>query len=119
VNDLQPWDIITGDCVTELARLTGQKKRAVLAFADPPYNLGLDYGDTTDDRRPRPEFIQWCRHWVSECYLNLQRLRLVLALDQSRERCRKIASTSGRISSRVTPWESPKDGSWSSTATKF
>lgn len=69
MNDLQPWDIITGDCVTELARL---KKRAVLAFADPPYNLGLDYGDTTDDRRPRPEFIQWCRNWMSECYINLQ-----------------------------------------------
>ena len=32
-------------------------------IADPPYNVGLDYGEATDDTRQSEEFWQWQRAW--------------------------------------------------------
>jgi site-specific DNA-methyltransferase (adenine-specific) len=55
--------VITGDCLTELPRLPAGSVR--LAFADPPYNIGVNYGEgTRADQLPRPEYLQWCRSWM-------------------------------------------------------
>lgn len=37
-----------------------------LIFADPPYNVGLAY-ESTDDRRPGPEYRDWCAAWLAQC----------------------------------------------------
>jgi site-specific DNA-methyltransferase (adenine-specific) len=36
-------------------------------FADPPFNLGKQYGKNTDDRLPDKEYIRWCAEWLTEC----------------------------------------------------
>lgn len=36
-----------------------------VAFADPPYNFGFDYGDGFDDKRPADEYEVWCGQWFS------------------------------------------------------
>lgn len=36
-------------------------------FADPPFNLGKDYGERTNDAKPDNDYIDWCRSWISEC----------------------------------------------------
>lgn len=36
-------------------------------FADPPFNLGKEYGDNTDDSLPDDRYIVWCREWLTEC----------------------------------------------------
>lgn len=36
-------------------------------FADPPFNLGKEYGRSTDDLQPDDAYLDWCRRWVSEC----------------------------------------------------
>src|SRR5262245_11281942 len=54
--------IIHGDCVAELAKL--EAGSAHLVFADPPYNIGVDYGPDYDDNRPLPEFLAWCERWM-------------------------------------------------------
>jgi hypothetical protein len=40
--DERLWNVIHGDCLTVLAAAPAKSVR--LAFADPPYNIGVDYG---------------------------------------------------------------------------
>ena len=35
-------------------------------FADPPFNLGKEYGAKCDDLKPDEEYLAWCKRWVSE-----------------------------------------------------
>jgi site-specific DNA-methyltransferase (adenine-specific) len=55
-------DIITGDCVEELARLAAGSVR--LLFADPPYNIGKNYGPYHNDKMPPAEYLAWCERWI-------------------------------------------------------
>ncbi len=60
-----PWRLIQGDCITELGKL---KDRPRLIFADPPYNVGVDYGDgEKKDKLPADEFIAWGHRWIEKC----------------------------------------------------
>jgi site-specific DNA-methyltransferase (adenine-specific) len=34
-------------------------------FADPPFNLGKEYGARVDDRRV--DYLDWCHRWLDEC----------------------------------------------------
>lgn len=52
------------DCVEGMARLPHQS--VDLVFADPPYNLGVDYGGQATDRFRA--YIEWCRRWFEEIY---------------------------------------------------
>ena len=50
--------IYHGDCREFLSRL-----RADVAITDPPYNLGIQYGDGTYDRRHVQGYREWCADW--------------------------------------------------------
>jgi DNA modification methylase len=66
-----PWRIIHGDCLEEMARLPASCAR--LVFADPPYNLGVDYGNgTRADQLPKRQYLGWCRTWMqaARCLLS-------------------------------------------------
>jgi DNA modification methylase len=56
------WQIRTGDCVQVMQGL--EPGTARLIFADPPYNIGVNYGDHYDDSRPPGEFLAWCKEWI-------------------------------------------------------
>jgi site-specific DNA-methyltransferase (adenine-specific) len=36
-------------------------------FADPPFNLGKEYGEQTNDSKPDEHYLAWCRTWLAEC----------------------------------------------------
>src|SRR5215469_138529 len=36
-------------------------------FADPPFNLGKEYGRSTDDLQPDDAYLAWCHRWLAEC----------------------------------------------------
>jgi site-specific DNA-methyltransferase (adenine-specific) len=36
-------------------------------FADPPFNLGKEYGKNTNDNLPDTHYMQWCHTWLAEC----------------------------------------------------
>jgi site-specific DNA-methyltransferase (adenine-specific) len=36
-----------------------------LAFADLPYNIGIDYGDHHNDRMKPADYLAWCRQWIA------------------------------------------------------
>jgi site-specific DNA-methyltransferase (adenine-specific) len=62
---------------TELGRLYGEDCLEVLphvptrsvdcVFADPPFNLGKDYGDGVSDDLAGDAYLAWCRRWLDEC----------------------------------------------------
>lgn len=60
------WTIMQGDCVDLLRAHTA--KAARLIFADPPYNIGVNYGDGKEaDQMPYAEYLSWCASWIDEC----------------------------------------------------
>jgi site-specific DNA-methyltransferase (adenine-specific) len=55
--------IVTGDCVEGLGSLPAGT--VDLIVADPPYNVGIDYGDgSRADRLPDAAYIKWLGEWV-------------------------------------------------------
>jgi hypothetical protein len=57
------WEVRTGDCLEGLAEVPQRSVR--LAFADPPYNIGIDYGEGGEaDRRPDEEYLRFCGEWM-------------------------------------------------------
>src|SRR4051794_21322407 len=58
------WTVIRGDCVEIMEGMGPGTAR--LVFADPPYNIGVDYGDGEKaDRLPRDAYLDWCRSWMA------------------------------------------------------
>jgi site-specific DNA-methyltransferase (adenine-specific) len=57
--------LFDSDCMKVLPLI---KDRTVdTVFADPPFNLGKEYGANTDDRLPDDRYIVWCGEWLGEC----------------------------------------------------
>jgi site-specific DNA-methyltransferase (adenine-specific) len=63
------WEVRQGDCLDVLGSIDDGSAR--LIFADPPYNIGIRYGDHYDDSRPADEFDGWCQLWLAECLRKL------------------------------------------------
>jgi DNA modification methylase len=57
--------ITTGDCITGMAAMP--EGSANLVVADPPYNIGIDYGSGAQgDRLPAARYVEWTRAWIAE-----------------------------------------------------
>lgn len=60
------WDVVNSDCIEGLSRIGDGM--ADLVIADPPYNIGIDYGDgRRRDKLSDEEYIAWTRAWIAEC----------------------------------------------------
>ena len=57
-------DIILGDSITILPTL--ETESAQIIIADPPYNIGKDFGNDSD-KQPMCEYLKWCDIWIEEC----------------------------------------------------
>jgi site-specific DNA-methyltransferase (adenine-specific) len=53
------------DCMTMMQRIETDSVDVV--FADPPFNLGKDYGKGINDQLATEEYLDWCRAWIREC----------------------------------------------------
>lgn len=56
--------IILGDAIKELQKLPDNSCDIVIA--DPPYNIGKDFGNNLD-KRELTEYVRWCKSWINEC----------------------------------------------------
>lgn len=57
--------LYNADCLDVLG---GMEDAGVdLVFADPPFNLGKDYGKGVNDSLADEEYLEWCRRWIAEC----------------------------------------------------
>ena len=53
------------DCLSVLPLVRDQVVDTV--FADPPFNLGKEYGSRSNDALPEFEYVEWCKKWLAEC----------------------------------------------------
>jgi site-specific DNA-methyltransferase (adenine-specific) len=53
------------DCLKLLSHTQDEVVDSV--FADPPFNLGKNYGSGFSDRFLKSEYMDWCELWISEC----------------------------------------------------
>jgi site-specific DNA-methyltransferase (adenine-specific) len=54
-----------GDCLNLLKAIPDASIDMI--FADPPFNLGKDYGKNISDNLKKDEYLTWSRHWLAEC----------------------------------------------------
>jgi site-specific DNA-methyltransferase (adenine-specific) len=57
--------LFAGDCLKVLPRIRSETVDSV--FADPPFNIGKQYREGTNDRLPEERYLTWCKDWVREC----------------------------------------------------
>jgi site-specific DNA-methyltransferase (adenine-specific) len=57
--------LFKGDCLKILPSFPTACVDTV--FADPPFNIGKDYGEGVNDRLTDDEYIQWCHRWIDGC----------------------------------------------------
>lgn len=57
-------EILTGDSLVLLPTLANESAQIVIA--DPPYNIGKDFGNESD-KQPMEDYLKWCDSWIAEC----------------------------------------------------
>jgi site-specific DNA-methyltransferase (adenine-specific) len=57
-------DVIHGDTLLVLPTL--EDNSAQIIIADPPYNIGKDFGNDSD-KQPMDEYLAWSEKWIKEC----------------------------------------------------
>jgi len=62
--------IFHGDCLTILDSL--QDESVDLIFADPPYNIGKQFGEFKDSWASDIAYAQWCYQWLEMCIKKLK-----------------------------------------------
>jgi site-specific DNA-methyltransferase (adenine-specific) len=56
--------ILEGDCLELLPAL--KDASAQIIIADPPYNIGKDFGNDSDKQK-MDTYLEWCDKWIEEC----------------------------------------------------
>ena len=54
-------DVINDDILGVLRNLNDESAQIVIA--DPPYNIGKDFGNKSD-KQPMDEYLRWCDEWI-------------------------------------------------------
>ncbi len=68
-SDRPKWSIINGDVIEGLESVRDEHGPARLIFTDPPYNIGIDYGDGEEaDRLSDSAYRKWVRQWFALCW---------------------------------------------------
>lgn len=57
--------VLLGDSLKILKSIPA--KTVNLIFADPPYNIGKDFGNNFDKWETKDSYISWCKEWINEC----------------------------------------------------
>jgi len=57
-------EIIHGDSLQVLPKLPDDSAQIIIA--DPPYNIGKDFGNDSD-KQPMDEYLKWCEIWIKDC----------------------------------------------------
>jgi DNA modification methylase len=66
---LETWKIRTGNCMNLMASM--ELESIDLAFADPPYNIGIAYKGYSDSLET-DKYLEWCETWIERVSLLLK-----------------------------------------------
>ncbi len=61
--------IYLGDCIDALAEVPDSSVK--LIFADPPYNIGKEFGTFKDSWASDKDYAEWCYRWIEICIQKL------------------------------------------------
>jgi site-specific DNA-methyltransferase (adenine-specific) len=68
-SDRPKWSILNVDVLDGLESVRDEHGPARLIFTDPPYNIGIDYGDGEKaDRLEDDEYMAWVANWLALCW---------------------------------------------------
>jgi site-specific DNA-methyltransferase (adenine-specific) len=56
--------LFKGDCLTVLPCIASECVDTV--FADPPFNIGKEYGERVNDNMNDRDYLEWCYRWIGE-----------------------------------------------------
>ena len=62
--EIEKNKIYLEDCMSGLKRIDSQSAQCIMA--DPPYNLGKDFGNNKIKLTNR-EYLKWSKPWLAEC----------------------------------------------------
>lgn len=63
------WSILNVDVIEGLESVRDEHGPARLIFTDPPYNIGIDYGDGEKADLLSPQaYMKWVRQWLGLCW---------------------------------------------------
>ncbi|MBE6024765.1 MAG: adenine-specific DNA-methyltransferase [Cellulosilyticum sp.] len=57
--------LILGNSIQILRKMKDES--VDLIFADPPYNIGKDFGNNKDCWESTKAYVEWCKDWIDEC----------------------------------------------------
>jgi site-specific DNA-methyltransferase (adenine-specific) len=67
-SDRPSWSLLNMDVLDGLEAVRDEHGPARLIFTDPPYNIGIDYGDGEKADLLTPQaYMKWVRQWFSLC----------------------------------------------------
>ncbi len=64
--DIYSNTIIVADATKVLPKLVAEGKQYDVIIADPPYNIGKDFGNNTDIM-PIEDYVEWAEGWLKDC----------------------------------------------------
>jgi len=68
-SDRPSWSLLNMDVLDGLEAVRDEHGPARLIFTDPPYNIGIDYGDGENADLLTPQaYMKWVRQWFSLCW---------------------------------------------------
>lgn len=69
-DDARPqWSILNVDVMVGLESVRDEHGPARMIFTDPPYNIGIDYGDGKKADLLSPQaYMKWVRQWLGLCW---------------------------------------------------
>lgn len=56
--------VIEKDCIQGMKEIKDQTVDIIIC--DPPYNIGKDFGNDTDNQKME-DYLYWCQEWIVEC----------------------------------------------------
>lgn len=103
------WSILNVDVVVGLESVRDEHGPARLIFTDPPYNIGIDYGDGEKADLLSPQaYMKWVRQWLGLCWDCLTddgSLWVMIGDEYAAEYCTELKATGFTIRSWIKWYE--------------
>ena len=108
-SDRPLWSLLNLDVIDGLESVRDEHGPARLIFTDPPYNIGIDYGDGEKADLLTPQaYMKWVRQWFSLCWDCLTddgSLWVMIGDEYAAEYCTELKATGFTIRSWIKWYE--------------
>lgn len=108
-SDRPKWSILNVDVIQGLETVRDEHGPARLIFTDPPYNIGIDYGEGEKADLLSPQaYMKWVRQWLGMCWDCLTddgSLWVMIGDEYAAEYCTEIKATGFTVRSWIKWYE--------------